>query len=92
MDGAGTRTPLFRSPGPKGKLGKCSRKEGNREERTRKGASEVNSISAMGFPLLSNILILASKTLDSWLCFLTNVMLLRSPLTHHSATKLCAFP
>lgn len=51
------------SLGPKGKHGKCSRKEENCEERTRKGTSEVNSISAMGFPILSNILILASKTL-----------------------------
>lgn len=62
IDGPGTRTLCSGSPGPRGTLGKCSRKVGHREERTRKGASEVNSISAMGFPLLSNILTLASKT------------------------------
>lgn len=68
------------SPVLRGKFGKCSRKEENSGERTRKGASEVNSTCVVWYPLHNKILIWAYRPLDTLLCSLTNTTLLHSPL------------
>ena len=45
-----------------------------------KGASEVNSTYVVWYPLHNEILMLASRPLDTWLCSLTSTTLLHSPL------------
>lgn len=80
----GARTPLLREPrSPEGN-GKGSRKEEMGEERGSRGEQHLCS-----FPLCSESLLLASRSLA---CFLSSVTLGHSLLHPPLCIKLCAFP